>query len=113
MEFNAVVNASESWVVVSEKTEQLLIHEQGHFDIAGLCYRDLVAEARGLRERSRNRLVREVRRVMSEHDQRADSLSEEYDVDTEHGGNQTNQQAWLEQIAASSESGMPLTAPPI
>jgi hypothetical protein len=111
MEFNILVVRAQSWVVESEKTDDLLAHEQGHYDIVGLCNRDMVAEARTLRGSSRNGLIREVRRVMTEHDQRADGLSDQYDVDTEHGRNETHQQAWLEQISASRESGEPLLAP--
>ncbi|MEW8540043.1 MAG: hypothetical protein AB2565_09730 [Candidatus Thiodiazotropha endolucinida] len=109
MEFEMVLNAAGSWAVVSAKTAELLAHEQGHFDIVGLCYRDLVAEARTLRGRSRNRLLL----AMREHDQRADSLTREYDTQTEHGRNQANQQAWQRQIAACRQSGMQLTAPPL
>ncbi|MEW7989879.1 MAG: DUF922 domain-containing protein [Candidatus Thiodiazotropha sp.] len=113
MEFKIIVKKAESWVVKSEKTEQLLVHEQGHYDIAGLCYRDFLAAVRALQEDSRNELLRQVNGLMAEHGQRAVSLSDEYDVDTEHGLNQTQQQSWLNQIAASRESGTPLTAPAI
>jgi hypothetical protein len=112
MEFAMVLNAAGSWVVVSAKTSELLAHEQGHYDIVGLCYRDLVAEARTLRGATRNRLVLAMRRVMREHDQRAESLTREYDTQTEHGRNLTSQQAWQRQIAASRQTGVPLTAPP-
>lgn len=112
MEFSMVLNAGGSWVVTSAKTAELLAHEQGHYDIVGLCYRDLVAEARSLRGASRNRLMLEVRRVMREHDQRAESLTREYETQTEHGRNRANQQAWQSQIQSCRQSGAPLTAPP-
>ncbi|MET0068549.1 MAG: hypothetical protein ABW096_00815 [Candidatus Thiodiazotropha sp.] len=112
MEFNMVLNAAGSWVVASGKTDELLAHEQGHFDIVGLCYRDLVAEARRLRGSSRNRLIRAMRRLMSEADGRAESLTREYETQTEHGRNATNQLAWQNQIAASRQTGVPLVAPP-
>ncbi|MEW8507105.1 MAG: hypothetical protein AB2598_10385 [Candidatus Thiodiazotropha sp.] len=112
MEFNMVLNAAGSWVVVSGKTDQLLAHEQGHFDIVGLCYRDLVADAGRLRGGSRNRLVREMRRLMADADSRAESLTREYEIQTEHGRNSANQLAWQNQIAACRRSGAPLTAPP-
>ncbi|MEW8523001.1 MAG: DUF922 domain-containing protein [Candidatus Thiodiazotropha endolucinida] len=113
MEFEMVLNAAGSWAVVSAKIAELLAHEQGHFDIVGLCYRDLVAEARTLRGRSRNRLLLAMRQAMREHDQRAESLTREYETQTEHGRNQANQQAWQRQIAACRQSGMQLTAPPL
>ena len=112
MEFEMVLNGAGSWVVVSAKTPELLAHEQGHYDIVGLCYRDLVAEARTLRGTTRNRLVRAMRRLMREHDQRAESLTRVYETQTEHGRNQAYQQAWQRQITASRQSGSPLTAQP-
>ncbi|MCU7931089.1 MAG: DUF922 domain-containing Zn-dependent protease [Candidatus Thiodiazotropha sp. (ex Codakia rugifera)] len=114
VEFRMVLNASGSWVVVSGKTAVLLAHEQGHYDIVGLCYRDLVAEIRTLRDSSRRRLIVAVRRVMREHDQRAESLTRQYDSEqqTDHGRNSTRQQAWERQIQACRQSATQLTAPP-
>ncbi|MCU7920864.1 MAG: DUF922 domain-containing protein [Candidatus Thiodiazotropha sp. (ex Dulcina madagascariensis)] len=114
VEFSMVLNAAGSWVVVSAKTTTLLAHEQGHFDIVGLCYRDLVAEIRTLRDRSRRRLILAVRRVMREHDQRAETLTREYDSQqqTNHGRDSVRQQAWESQIQACRQSGAPLTVPP-
>ncbi|WP_316364271.1 hypothetical protein [Candidatus Thiodiazotropha sp. CDECU1] len=113
MEFAMVLNPAGSWVVATSKTAELLAHEQGHFDIVGLCYRDLTVEARTIRGSSRNRLLLEMRRIMREHDQRAESLTREYETQTEHGRNQANQQAWQRQMATSRQSGLPLTAPPV
>lgn len=112
MEFEMVLNAAGSWAVVSAKTPELLAHEQGHFDIVGLCYRDLVAQATTLRGSSRNRLLLAMRRIMGEHDQRAESLTRVYETQTEHGRNQANQQVWQRRIASCRQSGDPLTAPP-
>ncbi|MES9861025.1 MAG: DUF922 domain-containing protein [Candidatus Thiodiazotropha sp. LLP2] len=113
VEFRMVLNGRGSWVVASAKSDDLLDHEQGHYDIVGLCYRDLVNEARRLRERSRNRLIRAVSRVMRAHDQRADTLTRQYDSaeETDHGQNSTRQQAWLQQILTCRTSGAQLTPP--
>lgn len=113
MVFKVKVIASNSWVVKSEKTDSLRVHEQGHYDIAGLCYRDFLADARAMREFSRNELLRKVNKLMNEHGQRAGNLSDQYDDDTEHGLNQKQQQTWLDKIAASLESGESLIAPTI
>jgi hypothetical protein len=113
MEFKIKVKKSESWVVKSAITAELLAHEQGHYDIAGLCYRDFLAATRILWGDSRNELILEVSNLMDEHGQRAVNLSKQYDTDTEHGRNQNQQQKWLKQIAASLESGLPLTEPSV
>ena len=111
--FRMVLNSGGSWVVVAAKTPALLAHEQGHYDIVGLCYRDLVNEISGLRESSRRRLILDVRRVMREHDQRADTLTRQYDSqqETQHGRNVARQQAWERQIRACRSSGARLTPP--
>ncbi|MCU7905708.1 MAG: DUF922 domain-containing protein [Candidatus Thiodiazotropha sp. (ex Epidulcina cf. delphinae)] len=113
VEFRMVLNQSGSWVVVSGKNATLLAHEQGHYDIVGLCYRDLVAEIRRLRGRSRRRLIVQVRRAMREHDQRADTLTRQYDSqqETDHGRNGARQHAWERQIRTCRQSGAQLTTP--
>lgn len=113
MEFNMVLNSRGSWVVASAKSSELLNHEQGHYDMAGLCYRDLVNEVRRLRESSRNRLIRAVSRVMREHGQRADTLSRQYDAqeETNHGQNSVRQQVWSQQIQNCRTSGARMTPP--
>ncbi|MBW9256430.1 MAG: DUF922 domain-containing Zn-dependent protease [Candidatus Thiodiazotropha sp. (ex. Lucinisca nassula)] len=111
--FQMLLNEAGTWVVASAKTAELLRHEQGHYDIVGLCYRDMVNEIRALRERSRNRLVRAIRRVMSAHDRRADSLTRDYDSaqQTNHGRNSARQQAWNQQIESCRRSGARLSVP--
>jgi hypothetical protein len=113
MDFNTVINRNATWVVGSARTDELLAHEQGHYDIGGLCYRDMVAEIRGLRNARRRQLILDVRRIMEEHDQRADALSASYDSQeqTDHGRNRSRQQAWEQQISQCRQSGAALTIP--
>ncbi|MET0122860.1 MAG: DUF922 domain-containing protein [Candidatus Thiodiazotropha sp. 6PLUC9] len=113
VEFRMVLNNGNTWVVTSAKSSELLNHEQGHYDIVGLCYRDMVNEIRALRESSRNRLVRAVRRVMGAQDQRADSLTRTYDSqeETNHGLNSSRQEAWSRQIQSCRSSGTRMTTP--
>ncbi len=112
--FRMGVNRQDSWVVADQKSTALLAHEQGHYDIVGLFYRDLIAELQRLRASSQNQLAREVRRIMGQYDQLADTLSDEYDSsqETDHGRNSGRQQAWETQIQNCMQSGTRLTAPP-
>ena len=112
-ELPMVIDATGSWVVKDKKSAALLAHEQGHFDIAGLCYRDMVVELRKLREKSPARLGRATKRVMDKHDKRGDGLSDLYDSkdETNHGLNKKRQEAWDAQISACKASGKPLTRP--
>ena len=112
-ELPMAVDKADSWVVKDKKSAALLAHEQGHYDIAGLCYRDMVNALRKLREKSPARLGRAVKRVMDKHDTRGDDLSDLYDskAETDHGQNQKRQAAWETQIGACKTSGMPMTKP--
>ena len=96
------------------KSSALLAHEQGHYDIVGLYYRDLITELQRLRISSQCELAREVSRIMGQYDQLADTLSDEYDSsqETDHGRNFGRQQAWETQIQNCMQSGTRLTAPP-
>lgn len=112
--FKMVVKKAESWVVGSQKSDALLAHEQGHYDIAGLFYRDLMNALRSLRENSVADLGSETNRLMGEYDQLADAMSDKYDSgqETNHGINTTRQQAWEKQIQDCIKNGKKLTAPP-
>jgi hypothetical protein len=112
--FRMGANRRDSWVVASQKGAALLAHEQGHYDIAGLCYRDMIAELQRLRANSQGQLAREVRRIMGQYDRLADTLSAQYDSsrETDHGRNSGRQQAWETQIQNCMQSGTTLTAPP-
>ena len=77
--FRMGVNRHDSWVVADQKSSALLAHEQGHYDIVGLYYRDLITELQRLRTSSQCELAREVSRIMGQYDQLADTLSDEYD----------------------------------
>jgi hypothetical protein len=50
---------------------------------------------------------------MREHDQRADTLTRQYDSaeETQHGRNSARQQAWEQQISNCRQSGSRLTPP--
>lgn len=98
------INARRSWVVTSRRSNALLAHEQGHFDLTGLCYRDLVAAIKSARRNSRSALVAEVRRLLREYDQRSDRLSVDYDAATRHGLDSDKQTAWEASIRAAIDN---------
>ncbi|WP_333874605.1 DUF922 domain-containing protein [Methylobacter sp.] len=111
--FRMDINRSDSWVVAGQKSTALLAHEQGHYNIVGLCYRDLVAELQRLRASSQSQLAREVRRIMGQYDRLADTLSAEYDSsqETDHGRNPGRQKAWETQIQNCMQTGTGLSKP--
>jgi len=112
LELQIVVNRDDSWVVVSQKSDRLKAHEQGHFDIHGIIAgRNLIDALRRLRARTNERLGRDVARTMQRHQQSAQRMTDAYDEDTQHGTNATRQVAWERQIRNAINSNGTLRAP--
>ncbi len=111
--FKIVVDKSNSWVVSKQRNSKLLSHEQGHYDLSGLCYRDMITELKRIRAGSIKRLKQQLNKIMKKTDQRSDQLSIQYDSkqETNHGLNADRQQSWERQIKKSIESGIKFTEP--
>lgn len=102
-----------SWVVATHKTEKLLEHEQGHFDITGLCARDLMKALGNLRADTAEELQQEVTRLYEAYDAWGDKLSEQYDEETNRSRNEAAQRDWNARIRTAIQQGTSLgTLPP-
>lgn len=101
-----------SWVVVSQKNDTLLAHEQEHFDITGLVARDLVKALGALRVGTTDELQRDVSRLYEAYDTWAKSLSKQYDDETNHGRNVKIQAEWETRIRTCMQQGTSLGTPP-
>ena len=107
-----IVIRDNSWVVASQKSDTLLAHEQGHFDITGLVARDLVKALGALRVSTTDELQREVSRLFETYDAWAKSLSKQYDDETNNSRNAKIQAEWEARIRTSIQQGTSLgTAP--
>lgn len=111
--FKVVVDKSNSWVVSKQRSSGLLAHEQGHYDLCGLCYRDLMLELERIRAGSVRELKRRLNEIMKKTDRLADKLSIQYDSEqeTNHGLNAERQREWERQIKKSIQSGLKFTPP--
>jgi hypothetical protein len=90
---------SDCWVVVSRKTDELLKHEQGHYDIMAIAARALYNRLLTLSENSTRDLhnyMNDIRENFRTNVRNADSR---YDTQTNHGINTTVQQSWDRAIA--------------
>ena len=105
------VISTDTWVVGSQRTDRLLNHEQGHFDITGLVARDMARQILRARAQSLNELQRQVRRLIARYNNLADRLTNQYDRQTDHGRNQASQRKWNDQIQQAIRSGRPLASP--
>jgi len=106
------VKRSNSWVVTSQKSADLLAHEQGHYDITGLNARDLVGDLDRIRAASARDLQQQVTQTMNAAQALASKLTTDYDTDTNHGLKTDRQQKWQTHLAALKQSGGRLTAGP-
>ena len=56
------VKKAESWIVKGTKTEKLRNHEQGHYDITALGYRDMYNEVKVLKRKSMSALKAKIKK---------------------------------------------------
>jgi len=103
---------SNSWVVTSQKSDTLLAHEQGHFDITGLVARDLVKALGALRVDTTDELQREVSRLYEAYKAWGQGLSDQYDEETDHGRKVKPQSDWESRIRTCAQQGTSLGTPP-
>jgi predicted secreted Zn-dependent protease len=106
------VVVDDTWVVSGTKSDELLAHEQVHFDITGLSGRDMVREMIALRAKTVAELQREVTRITQRYQQLANDLTEKYDRETNHSRNPDQQKRWATHIKNCIDSDKPLSAPP-
>ena len=101
----------DDWVVTSQKSAELLSHEQGHYDITGLMGRDMGNEIVAARASSRDDLQTKVTQIIQKYAQRAKDLSAQYDEETKNGRNREAQKKWDDKIRSAMQSGARFTAP--
>lgn len=92
------VSRSRSWVRTGCKTDWLLNHEQGHFDIAALGMRELYNSLLSVSGSSTSEFNRETTRIQSEVQRKIDEVDHLYDTQTNHGMNSAEQTRWSSRI---------------
>ena len=110
------VDGERTWVVKGAQDEELLRHEQGHFDIIGLLAREWHRTLQKLRANSEEQLKtlmrREERRILAK-GEHYDPVSGDglYDRETDHGQNRGKQKEGNQRPRRLKSSGKPLPAP--
>lgn len=113
IQVRATFDPKESWVRTGHRTAAVLLHEQGHFDIAELYKerfeedtRELVSSARECRGSNERKIARFVERdlnglIGSAFDElwrTYRARQDAYDDETRHGMNTQAQASWTEQL---------------
>jgi Bacterial protein of unknown function (DUF922) len=103
--------SEDNWVVTAQKSDDLLSHEQGHYDITGLTGRDMGNEIVAVRAHSRADLQTKVTQIIEKYRRLAKALSGRYDTETDHSRNGQAQERWDDAIHAAMKSGDPFSGP--
>ena len=96
-----VTVTAESWVVSDKKTDWLLKHEQGHYDITALGTRALYNELLTLTADSPRALEVKKTALKQKYQDKINTCNTQYDTQTNHGLNNAVQDTWNQQIATA------------
>ena len=105
---DAIVDISmvteQSWVVSGATTNELLQHEQGHYDITALGAREFYNTLINLTARSVRELQTKVATAHTRYQGKINSTNIRYDNQTNHGSNTQVQWQWDQQIANEKQN---------
>lgn len=87
-------NKKKSWVKIKSKNDYLLNHEQKHFDLSEVFARQMI---RYLEKESKMSISR-VDKIFRRTNKKRMKMQKEYDKETNHSRNTTNQTIWDEKI---------------
>jgi hypothetical protein len=87
------LDKEKSWVKKGRETDELLVHEQGHFNVGILCVREMVATMNAKRF-PREGLQAAIQSTFNEVLQKYKAMGQQYDSETQHGNNKEVQEQW-------------------
>jgi hypothetical protein len=85
----------------AQKTDYLLKHEQGHFDITLLTIGALAVELKRIKANSPNSLGQQVNAAIQKHQRFANAIEAKYDEETKNSKDKTAQDDWNKAIAGA------------
>lgn len=88
----------ESWVIQGMKDDELLRHEQGHFDIVALAMREAANLTSKLKGKSFDDLEEQKGAITERFEKKMKAVSERYDDRTNHSVKKAVQRRWLRSI---------------
>lgn len=98
------LDPNRSWAKKDRVTDELLVHEQGHFDIGILCMREIV-ETLSKTTFTASDLRTKLQSVISGTIAKYNDLSAKYDDETSHANNKRVQLKWNDVLAARLAGG--------
>jgi len=92
-EIDLELDAINSWAKQDKVSDELLIHEQGHFNIGILCMRNLLAVYKKTRYTKSN-FSSSIQNIMNETSKKYNEIGVTYDTETDHSKNKEKQIKW-------------------
>jgi predicted secreted Zn-dependent protease len=106
------VMAQDTWVVKDKMSDDLLNHEQGHYDITGLLGKELGEGLLALRAASVTKLQAKVTRYMTHYRDQEEKIDKRYDAETDHGRKADQQDRWNKKLDDCMKNGTRLAPVP-
>jgi hypothetical protein len=103
VEIDIKLVSADCWVVSSQMTNDLLKHEQGHYDILAISAREFYNGLIGLSAPSVNELQNKVTQMQATMQSNANTVDGRYDTQTDHSRITNAQQTWDKKIAAEKQ----------
>lgn len=104
VDMNISLVATDCWAVSRQMTNDLLKHEQGHYDILALSARELYNKIIHMSANSPYELQVKVTDLQEKSAERVNEADERYDKQTEHGKNIKVQKIWDKKINAAKKT---------
>jgi hypothetical protein len=92
----ALMDRSQSWVKLQHRRNYVLLHEQGHFDLAHIIAKKFENDLKA--KRYTKDQVPLVEKFYDQFLEMLNQLSLEYDIQTSGGANRDEQRKWLDKI---------------
>ena len=92
-EITIELDPEKSWVKKEKATDNLLLHEQGHFNIGLIYMKDLLQKVPATTF-SRARFQQEIKAILDDTNKRYNEMSQQYDNESGHSKNKDEQERW-------------------
>ena len=105
--FEVVVelDPNRTWAKTDKVSDELLLHEQGHFDIGILCMREILA-IYNRTSFSRSNFSSEIQSIVNDALKKYNEMGVQYDQETEHCRNKDQQKKWNSLLAEKLRLGL-------
>ena len=94
---------ADSWVVNGTQSNDLLNHEQGHYDILAISAREFYAALKKLSAATTHALQTELSKLQEEALKKVTRVDARYDIQTKHSLDKVAQNEWNKKIAAEKQ----------